>query len=127
VFTKVKKKSLNSLLAKIKNMHLNVITQFLLFGTYIGSLANYCCEVWGSHPANDLENVNLNFCKKVLGVKKSTMSMMLYDEFGWIPLHVQKKYRILKYWLKLKKTNNCILKSIYQEMLDVCNSKSFNC
>jgi hypothetical protein len=53
--------------------------------------------------------------------------MMVYNELGRIPLHVQRKYRILKYWLNLKKTNNCILKSIYQEMLDVYNSKSFNC
>jgi hypothetical protein len=56
-----KKKSLNSLLAKMKNLHLNVTTQLSLFDTYIGSLANYGCEVWGSHPANDLENVHLNF------------------------------------------------------------------
>ena len=121
------KKSLNSLLAKMKNLHLNVTTQLSLFDTYIGSLANYGCEVWGSHPAYDLENVHLNFCKKVLGVKKTTMSMMVYNELGRMPLHVQRKYKILKYWLKLKKTNNCILKSIYQEMLEVCHSKSFNC
>jgi len=40
---------------------------------------------------------------------------MIYTELGHCPLTVTRKVRIIKYWLKLPKTENCILKSIYED------------
>ena len=121
------KKSLSCLLVKMKTLHLNVSTKLSLFDTYISSIANYGCEIWGLHPAHELERVHLDFCKQVLSVKKSTVSMMVYSELGRTTLILKRKYRMIKYWLKLKKSDNCILDSIYQEMLEVCKSKKFSC
>ena len=61
----------------MQSLKLNVNTKLSLFDTYVGSVANYGCEVWGLHPAKDIEKVHLDFCKKILGVKKSTVSMMV--------------------------------------------------
>jgi hypothetical protein len=53
--------------------------------------------------------------------------MMVYSELGRTPLILNNKYRMIKYWLKLKKSDNCILDSTYQKMLEVCKSKKFSC
>lgn len=53
--------------------------------------------------------------------------MMVYFELGRKPLQLNRKYRILKYWIK-KNSDNCILSNIYQDMLNVCKTKvAFNC
>ena len=53
----------------MKMLHLNVstrtCTKLSLFDTYISSIANYGCEIWGLHPAHELERVHLDFCKQV--------------------------------------------------------------
>jgi hypothetical protein len=41
-----------------------------LFDTYVASILNYGCEVWGSHCEKDVENVHLEYLKYVLGVRK---------------------------------------------------------
>ena len=58
------KKSLCTLISKMQSLKLNVNTKLSLFDTYVGSVANYGCEVWGLHPAKDIEKVHLDFCKK---------------------------------------------------------------
>ena len=49
--------------------------KIVFFDTFVGSVANYGCEVWGSHPAKDIEKVHLNFCKNnTWCVEKYTVS-----------------------------------------------------
>jgi hypothetical protein len=43
---------------------------------------------------------------------------MVYFELGRLPLTVQMKLRIFKYWLKLKTTDNCVLKSCYENLVE---------
>ena len=64
-----------------------------------------------------IEKVQLDFCKRVLGVKKSTCNVMIYSELGRLPLHVIRKFKVLKYLVKILSTDNCILQQCYQEML----------
>ena len=45
----------------LKNMCINVETLISLFDTYVASIFNYGCEVWGSHYANDVEKVHLEY------------------------------------------------------------------
>ena len=42
---------------------------------------------------------------------------MIYSELGRLPLPVIRKFKILKYWVKILSTDNCILQQCYQEML----------
>ena len=36
---------------------------------------------------------------------------------GRLPCHIFRKMRVLKYWLKLRKSYNCILKTCYEDMV----------
>ena len=56
----------------------NVITLLQLFDTYIGSVLNYACEVWGFHKAPDVERIKISFLKNILGVKRSTVNAAVY-------------------------------------------------
>ena len=66
----------------VKENHFSVLTKLELFDTYFGSILNYGCEIWGNHKGPDIERVHLNFLKRLLGVKRSTNSMMVYRELN---------------------------------------------
>ena len=111
------RKALFALYKNINDMYLNVETSLSRFDTYIGSALQYASEIWGNHRGNCVEKVQLDFCKRLLGVKKSTCNVMIYSELGRLPLHVIRKFKILKYWVKIVSSDNCILQQCYQEML----------
>ena len=66
-----------------------------LFDKLILPILNYCCEVWGFIPANTVERVHLQFCKKILGVKKCTQNDFVYGELGRTSLSVGRCYIII--------------------------------
>ena len=51
-----------------KNICLNVEILILPSHTYIASILNYGCEVWGSHSAIGVEKVYIEYIKSILGV-----------------------------------------------------------
>ena len=78
----------------------------------------YGCEIWGFDRADPLERFYLAFLKSILGVKKSTPNCFVYGELGVFPLIIERKVRILKYWLKiLKSDETSYLKKMYLDML----------
>ena len=72
-----------------------------LFDRYISPILNYGCEVWGFHKAPNIERVHLNFCKRILQVKRTTQNDFSYDELGRYPMFVCRQIRIIKYWLNI--------------------------
>ena len=44
--------------------------------------------------------------------------MMVYTELGRLPLYISRNIRIVKYWIKLLNTDNCILKECYATLYD---------
>ena len=120
------RKALFGLLRKFNDCNLNVETKLYLFDTYVSSILSYSCEIWGYHSAIDIEKVHIDFCKRVLGVSKKCTNMMVFAELGRFPLNTSRKFRIIKYWLKILNTNNCILKSCYELLLDDINLPRFN-
>ena len=82
----------------------------------------YGSEVWGFHSADAVERVHLNFCKKVLKLKKTTTSNSVYGELGRFPLQLQKYFRILNYWLKIVcHKGNPLLCKIYDSLYERLN------
>ena len=68
--------------------------------------------------ANHIERVHLQFCKRLLGVKKSTQNNFVYGEFGGINFQTRRFFIILKYWSKIVNTEeNKFIKCVYQTML----------
>ena len=91
----------------------------MLFDRFVSPVLLYSCELWGFHTAVAVERgVHLKFCKWVLKVSKSTTNEMVYGELGRCPLILEKKVRIVKYWLKIvhRELSPLVLK-IYNIML----------
>ena len=118
------KKALFCLMKKVKNHNFNVSTLLSLFDIYVSPILHYCSELWGYIKAQDMERVHTMFLKRLLGVKRSTSNDMVYCKMGRLPLFVQRQFNILKYWLKLLKTDNCILKGLYDNL--VCTHNENN-
>jgi hypothetical protein len=98
-----------------------------LFDILVGSILNYCSEVWGLHPASDIELVHTRFLRNILGVKKSTNLAALYGELGRVPMFVMRKYNMIKYWNKLiTLDNDSIVKKVYNNLkLDDQNNLTY--
>lgn len=89
-----------------------------LFDKLITPILNYGCEVWGFAQANAIERVHLQFCKKLLGVKKSTQNDFVYGELGRTSYLTKRYPFIIKYWFKiLSVPNNKYIKKVYNLML----------
>ena len=120
------RKAVFALNKNINGLFLNNETLLSLFDTYICSILNYASAIWGSHKGQNVEKVQLDFCKKLLGVKRTTCNIMIYSELGLVPLNAVRKLYMLKYWGKLLVTNNCILKDCYLTLLEKHNDGKIN-
>ncbi|KAK6169865.1 hypothetical protein SNE40_020840 [Patella caerulea] len=87
-----------TILKKAKKLHLDIDTQIQLFNTLVVPIMLYGCEVWGNSDIQLLERLQLQFCKIVLGVKKSTPNAMVYGELGVSPLQLIVKRRMISYY-----------------------------
>ena len=65
-----------------QDMTLNNKDKFKLFDSLVGSVLGYSSEVWGFHGGPDIERIHTQFCRSLLGVKKSTNLAALYCELG---------------------------------------------
>ena len=72
-----------------------------LFDKLISPILNYSSEVWGFISGNAVERIHVQFCIKVLGVKKTTQNDFIYGELGRMPYQYHRYFTIIKYWLKL--------------------------
>ena len=90
-----------------------------LFDKLITPILNYGCEVWGFGQANVIERVHMQFCKRLLGVKKSTQNDFVYGELGRTTLRTKRYVSIIKYWFKiLTSSENKYIYITYKIMLN---------
>jgi len=73
---------------KIRNLCLPIDCQLKLFDSTILPIITYGCEVWGFGDLSMREQVQTDFLKHILNVKKSTSHMMLYGELGRFPISI---------------------------------------
>jgi hypothetical protein len=96
-----------------------------LLDTYISCILNYECEVCGSHQGEDIEKVHLNFLKRTLIVRRSTMNFTIYFESGRVPMYVERYCKMIKYWCTILKTENIVLKTCYETIFE-SSQRTFN-
>jgi hypothetical protein len=72
-----------------------------LFDKLVSPILNYCSEVCGFVNDLSIERVHLQFCKKILGVKKTTQNDFIYGELGRVSFKTVHFLNIIKYWLKI--------------------------
>ena len=61
----------------------------------------YGSEIWGYEYSHVIEQVQLEYCKKFLGVRGDTINCAALGECGRRPLAVHYMSKCVKYWLKL--------------------------
>ena len=64
-----------------------------------------------------IEKIHLDFLKSILKLKKSTLNVMVYGEFGRYPLEIMIKIRMVKYWCKLLNGKNTKISCIMYKLL----------
>jgi hypothetical protein len=94
-----------------------------LFDSFVGSIhvLNYASEIWGYGKSKEIEKVHLKFCKKILNVKIRTSNAAAYGELARYPLYLLRHVKILKFWFRIIKTDNVILKDVYNIRIIDCN------
>lgn len=50
---------------------------------------------------NMFEKIHLQFCKRILKLKSSTLNFMIYGELGRFPINIYVIKRMIAFWLKL--------------------------
>ena len=89
-----------------------------LFDKLMSPILNYACEIWGFVQANSIERVHLQFCKKLLEVKKTTQNDVIYAYLGRTSYQVKRCLFISKYLFRLLPSqNNKYIKLVYNLML----------
>ena len=109
--------TLNKYLIKFSSLKVSHVLD--LFDRLIAPILNYSSEVWGFQKSKDIDVVHLHFCKKLLGIKRTTQNDFIYGELGTTDFQSRRFTNIIKYWLKiLTSSENKIIKKAYNTMLN---------
>ena len=95
------KRAIYSILSKAKSNGLSLSCQIHLFKVIVLPIFLYGCEVWGYENLAILEKAQLEFCRILLKLNKSTPKYFLLSETGLLPIHILVKNRIVKYWANI--------------------------
>lgn len=111
-------RSLNALWAKLWHMGHTFEILLKLFDAMPAATLLYGCELWGHLSANDVDNVQINFFRKIFKIRQACPSVALYGEFNRVPMSLFVKLRVLRYWLKLrsKYPRNCLPVLLYENL-----------
>ena len=72
-----------------------------IFETKIVPILTYGSEIWGFHPAKQVETVHNKFCKYILKMYSTSNNVAARSELGRLPMKVVLQTKIIRYWLKL--------------------------
>ena len=129
-------KALNGLLQRVyKFKSCNPTIMADLFDKMILPIALYNSEVWGTMclPVNDkntdllgvssqknpVEDVQVKFCKRVLGVNDRTSNLGVVSELGRYPTVIGVIEKIIKFWDHLRVTESPILQAALQSNMNL--------
>ena len=113
--------ALHNLYKILSNIRLNIPEKFKLFDSLVSSVLSYSSEIWGYHIGPEIERIHTRFCRYILGVQRSTNLSGLYSELGRKPLIIFRQLRMIKYWLKLRESNDPLLKSMFNMLTNDLN------
>jgi hypothetical protein len=75
---------------------------------------NYGTEIWGSGKCVEIERVQLETGRRILGVGKKTADDVVRGELGWWTMKAQRNMKKLLYWARLVRMDDSRLaKQIY--------------
>jgi hypothetical protein len=115
-------KALYSLYKQIRNINIPIDLQLKLFDALVYPILTYSADIWGFENKNIIEQINLPFCKKILGVRTSTPNFMVYGELGRYPIELQIKIKMLCFWNKIVGNHDKLSGKIYRLLFKLCIS-----
>ena len=72
-----------------------------MFDRCVSPILTYGSEVWGLYTHESIENVQIRFCKKILGVGSKTPTNAVLGDCGRFHMFIMCSLKCLKYWLKI--------------------------
>jgi len=117
---------LYALYRKLRNISIPVDLQLKLFHSLIEPILLYSCEFFGLENLAILEKIHLQFLKRIISVRSSTPSFMVYGETGHYPLEIQIKLRVLNFWIKLLQNEDKLYSNMYQQLYYMYQSRVIN-
>ena len=72
-----------------------------LFDALVVPVCNCACKLWGFQKAPEMELMHRKFCKFLLNMPPSTANVAIYGELGRMPMDLQRKVLMVKYWIRL--------------------------
>ena len=94
-------KAFYALFRKIRNLAIPIDLQLKLFDSLITPILVYYCEVWGFKNKQGIEQMHLQYCKRILNLRSSTPNFMVYGEIGRFPVEIIIKLRMATFWNKM--------------------------
>jgi len=86
---------MNFLLNKCSEFDIKPKILCQLFDTFVGSILNYSCEIWGKSKSKVIERLHLKLCKRLVKVRSNTCNAAVYGELGRYPLYINRYIRII--------------------------------
>ena len=104
-------KALFAMRSNVSQLMLSHCTFISLFDTYVLSILNYSCEIWGNHKGAELEKIHLNFLFKFWFRLLFTDNCILKHSYQWFVDHVN-EYKLGKFYKNLGHLNYGVIKKI---------------
>ena len=96
---------------------LSALTHLHILDSQIRPVLEYASPIWFTNkPLEILENIQIKFLKRSLGVGNSTPHLAVYGDTHRYPLLLRQRYSFLKFWARLSQMpEDSVLHSIYTE------------
>jgi hypothetical protein len=90
-------KSLFAIYKKIRNDNIPIDLELKLFDSLVEPIILYGSEIWGFENIQIMDKIHLKFCKRILNVRLTTPSYMVYGALGRYPLEIRVKLRMVSF------------------------------
>ena len=70
-----------------------------MFNSQMLPIVLYCTELmYDGKQIQEIEQIQLKFLKRMLGARRQTSSLAVYEDTGQFPIIVLQQISVLKYW-----------------------------
>jgi len=105
----------SAMLSKALSEGLSLKAAEVIWRSMIVPVLNYGSELWGAAKCNEVEKVQLEVGKRLLGVSKKMASVVVRGELGWWSMRAQRDMKRLMYWARLIRMDDSrLVKSVYR-------------
>ena len=110
-----KAKGRTAMLSKALSEGLSLQAGEVIWWSMIVPVLNFGCELWGAVKCKEMEQVQTEVGRRLLGVSKKTTKAAVRGELGWLSLRALRDIKLLIFWGRLVRMDDSRLaKQIYR-------------